>query len=187
MIFKETPKFSTVGLNQAMIFLGHFEGADLYVDLTSRPAFLARKSDNSNDDTYGQEGAYGSDYWLTTARRRAEEHQLIEPDLYLALCFVQPTTFNRNMLPEMSRHMSTNVYAQTLQKVAQGEYGALEYLQTLRKVYFHQLKNRSSQTQPKAFAGAFAELVLNLNNWLKHFGMPHLSDKDCRDVAWMRD
>jgi len=187
MIFKETPRFSTVGLNDAMLFLGHFEGADLYVDLTSRPVFLARKSDNSNQDAYSQEGAYGSNFLLTEARQRAEKYSLVESDLHLAFCFVQPTTTNRSVLVEMHQHMNTNIYARTLQALAQGEDGAFEHLRALRQVYFHQLKHRSVQSQPKTFAGAFAEFVLNLNNWLKFFGMPHLPEEQRRDVAWMRD
>lgn len=187
MIFKETPQFSTVGLNDAMLFLGHFEGADLYVDLTSRPAFLARKSDNSNQDVYGQDGAYGDNFLLTTARQRAEQHGLVEPDLYLALIFAKTTSLNRSVLVEMHQHMNTNIYARTLQALAQGEDGAFEHLRALRQVFIHQLKNRSVHTQPKTFSGAFAEFVPNLNNWLKFFGMPHLPEEQRRDVAWMRD
>lgn len=183
MTLSETPQFYP--LPPAFVFLGHYQGADLYVLLDERMNVLARCSNNSDDDTSGLERSYGACALLTEARRRAVKYELIEPDLWQMLHYIRQSSSSQDLFDELRQMLQSNVYSRVLERVVQGEAGALDHLRALRRTYVHHVLVHG-KTQASMATNAFSSFINSIDSWRKILGMPHLPEDTRRDVIYMR-
>ena len=179
MFFDEQPQYTHIGRHA--VFLGHFRNADLYVHLGRFPEFVARSSSEASDERWGITEAYGADPLLTEARRRAEQRDLVQPNVREALRSITPAS-SEDVLFELKALLRANPYSKILQHASIGQLGAVAELTAMAEVYRREDLLLFPDLPRQRSILDYAGMLMRLNDWLKFFEMPHLTPDYLQEV-----